>query len=216
MNEMIRKSVVETYRALYGKHDQELKNFFVAIVQVNDEVTFIINKGSNKFERKIIKIITIISGLLSFWTTNYLLKNQDSSKPKLTEVEYYDARPLIMNNQEEVFNYIKYRYWTARKHGQAKTLKFNGLNLKPNVWENVNSSSVKLKDHDLYSEYYHLESTFKVYIPDLKYNLCERTLTEKYIDSILNEELTNAIKKHSDSEKNNLKRRESISVLENA
>lgn len=189
MNSMVTESVFETYQSIFNKHDQDKKNMVLCIIQVNDEVTFVFNRGNNKYERRILKILSIVNGLMSSWSTNYILKNQND-KLLGTQVEYYDARPIILSSHPDICEYIKYRYLTAKKHALAKTLKFNNIAITPKTWENISASKKLVAENKLHSEFEKIEETFKLYVPDDNYNLKSYGLTEK----IISESLENILK----------------------
>lgn len=185
MNSMISDSVFETYQILFNKHEEDLKNLVLCVVQVNDEVTFILNKGNNKYDRRILKILSIINGLMSSWSTNIVLERQGEGNALGTKIEYYDARPIILNDTKDIADYVKYRYLVAKKHALAKTLKCNGVKIKSSVWENIFVSNKMVAEGKLESEFQKIENTFHLYIPDENYNLKCFKLTESCVNTQL-------------------------------
>jgi len=202
MNTMISDTVFEVYQVLFNKHEKDLKNLVLCVVQVNDEVTFILNKGDNKYDRRILKILSIINGLMSSWSTNIVLERQRKNTKLKTKIEYYDARPIILSDTEDITNYVKYRYLVAKKHALAKTLKFNNVKITPPIWENISRSKKMVAERKLEAEFHKIENTFTLYVPAKDYSLNHIILTESCVNNLLKKLIVDSNKQKCTSSSN--------------
>lgn len=181
MNKLIAYSLLETYKRLYSKHTEPFCNFICGIIQVNDEVTFILNTGKNKYENRILKILSIVNGMMSSWSTNYVLNNKRNFSTVSTKIEYFDARPILLKDIDEIVEYTKYRYFIAKKHALAKTLKFTNFKLNNKMWENFSECNQLVSDNDLYKKTEEIIDTFYLYCPSDFYDLKSFNLSDSFI-----------------------------------
>ena len=192
---IINLSIRDTYKKFNLKNNKNNKDFFLSIVYINDEISFIIRTGKNKYDNRVVKILSLLNGLMSTLSSNYYNINYDNKPTEL----YYDAKPFILKSTYEIFEYIEYRYLMGRKHIIGKTLKFNDILLESKNWKNLYFLEEKLKENKLEKELVSIENTFKIFIPNKNYDLNEYSLTEDLIDKdlidLLNE--SNSQKKYS-------------------
>lgn len=107
----------------------KLSKIFVCAFSVNDEVSIVLNGSLEETgERRLFKICTLLSSVLS---VNF--------KPirEKTEKVFFDARPLLLQNVDDVCDYLKYRYLLSIRYGYWKVLRlqsnfFSGIDVNHN------------------------------------------------------------------------------------
>ena len=88
---------------------------FVCAFSANDEVSIVLNDSLEETaERRLCKICTLISSVLS---VNF--KPIGAKEEKV----FFDARPLLLKNVDDVYNYLKYRYLLSIRYGHWKVLR---------------------------------------------------------------------------------------------
>lgn len=104
----------------------KLSKIFVCAFSVNDEVSIVLNASLEETgERRLFKICTLFSSLFS---VNF--KPIGVKKEKV----FFDARPLLLQNVDDVCDYLKYRYLLGIRYGYWKVLRlknnfFSGIDV---------------------------------------------------------------------------------------
>ncbi|WP_158506022.1 tRNA(His) guanylyltransferase Thg1 family protein [Sulfurospirillum multivorans] len=112
--------------------ESRLPKNFICAFSANDEVSIIINASlEEKAERRLFKICTLLSSVLSI---NF--KPIGVKKEKV----FFDARPLLLENIDEVHTYLKYRYLLNIRYGYWKVLRLKN-NSFPDI--DVNHDDIK-------------------------------------------------------------------------
>ena len=122
-NKAFSKNLTEAVNSLYYSFrfllNKEYLNSFVCAFSSNDEISFILFNKNNNFESRIIKICTLFSGILSAAMT---LKSKDK-KSKKDNLLFFDSRPIILKDLEQINEYLNYRYAISMRYGYWKILK---------------------------------------------------------------------------------------------
>lgn len=117
------KAIQQTYYVLHRKSPSNAQQVFLGIVMASDEVSFILNTYGNYYDDRLFKIVTTIASTFSsFFTKEGILED---SKNSITGS--FDGKPLILQNLEEVNEYIAYRAAIYNRNSMAKALRLKGV-----------------------------------------------------------------------------------------
>lgn len=117
------KAIQQTYYVLHRKSPSNAQQIFLGIVMASDEVSFILNTSGNYYNDGLFKIVTTIASTFSsFFTKEGILAD-----PQNSIIGSFDGRPLILQNLEEVNEYIAYRAAIYNRNSMTKTLRLKGV-----------------------------------------------------------------------------------------
>lgn len=155
--------------------ESNLPKAFVCAFSVNDEVSIVLNASLEATaERRLFKICTLISSVLS---VNF--KPMGTKKEKV----FFDARPLLLENIDDVYNYLKYRYLLSIRYGYWKVLRLKS-GFSPAVDVNHDDIKYNLDNARSLVMQYKIENDFKLFEQNLifHYPVCingKRTINKK-------------------------------------
>lgn len=173
---VLTRSVTEAYKLLKWQSDKANKNFFLCVVAISDEVSFILNNRENYFKNRTFKIATMLAGNLSAITTlNYQAAQQ---RP---EIIAFDARPLLLDSYERVEEYIRYRYLIGRRNAMCKVLRIAQVFPRDELYETGLMNDVPgliraIAEHGLGDKVEQVLSEFRLFIPDEQSELSTHVL----------------------------------------
>lgn len=108
-------AITSTAGGLNAFFKSKLPNLFVCAFAVNDEVSIVFNASlEDNAERRLLKVCTLISSALSV--------NFKPLGPKREKV-IFDARPILLEDKNDVCDYLKYRYLLSVRYGYWKVLR---------------------------------------------------------------------------------------------
>jgi len=123
----LRDAMVSTAQELLREFDG-----LYAYVQ-SDEISVLLHRSWNLFDRRLEKIVSVFSGLASSKFSFHWLQQRDSLGLEGVDYPHFDARVCLAVLDEEVANYFKWRmddawrncvqawaYWTLRNNGYSK------------------------------------------------------------------------------------------------
>ncbi|KAL5728464.1 tRNA(His) guanylyltransferase [Ranunculus cassubicifolius] len=104
---------------------------------VSDEYSFIFKRSSHFYERRVSKIISIIS---SFFTANYVMKWKEYFPHKdLRSIPSFDARSVCYPSNKELYDYLSWRQVDCHINNQYNTC----------FWMLVKSGKTKQEAQDI-------------------------------------------------------------------
>lgn len=166
INEDFNDSLYKSYKHLFDSFKQyftkEYTSSIVCSFIINDEVSIILNKDNVNDGKRIMKICTLFSGVLSSNMTRNLKNN---------ETIFFDARPLILS-RNEISKYIRYRYLISKRYSYWKVLRLNNFHgvFDDRIKKNLDNSILGVKEIGKESDVEKIVSTMRLF------------LTEKEID----------------------------------
>ncbi|WP_404317031.1 hypothetical protein [Malaciobacter canalis] len=193
-------SINELFKRFRTYFTNEYSSSIIGTFYANDEVSIILSNkmnlskdtyGRNLEIKRVMKVCTIFAGAISSFMTE-----------KMDEVLYFDARPIILN-QNELGEYIYSRQLVASRYAYWKILRLNDIK----GWEkdfykkNLLNSKNKVKDigklpdaNNIINSY-----SFNIINDNLKAILVSYNLFEKYnnkdeIQKIIDKKITTITK----------------------
>ena len=175
INSVYHLNKYQTYRVNY--------NFFFCAFSASDEVSFIINKGNNYYENRILKICTILSSILSSAMTidfELMTRKQENreidKKKRYPDIMAFDARPIILNDILDVKEYIHYRWLIACRNAACKVLRLKSELSQKEIYDDELNNNLdlllkKVNDLGFIEDYKEAVDSFCLYIPDYKGDL---------------------------------------------
>lgn len=167
-NKSFHEAIVQTFKAFNNSTNDKIKSKFVCLIALNDEVSFLFEKSNIGYDRRIMKLCTILSGILSSWFTWEMVtysKAKGGHFHKKRIVMPFDSRPLILKSESDVMEYIKYRYLVGKRYAYWKTLRLADY---PEVYEdhvkkNLDNAEHIVIDLNLEKKFYTIENTYTLF-----------------------------------------------------
>jgi tRNA(His) 5'-end guanylyltransferase len=117
--EIMTQAIQETYCVLHRQSKSNAKQVFLGAVMASDEVSFIFNTSDNYFDKRLFKTVTTLASTLSCFFT------RDGAKYLM--MGSFDGRPLVVENLQQVNDYIAHRLAIYCRNTMAKTLRLDGV-----------------------------------------------------------------------------------------
>jgi len=141
----------------------KLSKIFLCAFSVNDEVSIVLNASLEETgERRLFKICTLLSSLFS---VNF--KPIGVKKEKV----FFDARPLLLQNVDDVCDYLKYRYLLGIRYGYWKVLRLknnflSGIDVNhDDIKFNLDNARNLVIKHKLENDFKLFERSFVFHYP---------------------------------------------------
>lgn len=173
------KAINDACDMLRGWTNKENTNFYLGALSMSDEVSFILNSGTIWYDNRLLKISTVLAGLLSAaMTKSFEIYQPERSvftkkgHPDKRVLLNFDARPLIFDDLDETIEYLRFRWILGCRNSMAKTLRLHGKMSEvdyfdPERWSSIEWIAGQLDDHKLFSAYRKGTEGFRFYVPNL-------------------------------------------------
>ncbi|MCJ8326246.1 MAG: hypothetical protein MJK08_04005 [Campylobacterales bacterium] len=110
-------SIFHSFRKYFSREKESI----IALYICNDEISIILNNNLTNDANRIMKVCTLFSGMASSIMTKELIKKKLIKVHSRVSIAF-DARPLVLNN-DEVSEYIYYRYLVSTRYAYWKVLR---------------------------------------------------------------------------------------------
>lgn len=180
-NNAFRDSVEAVYYLLrkctgeeHGQHEEG--NFFLCAFSTSDEVSFVLNNQRNHLGNRIFKTGSSLAGMLS-GSLSMRFKSESVKKGRPTaagkqypQVMAFDARPLVLDDYDEVERYIIFRWLVACRNTMCKVLRLAKVMSGDELYQlgvknNMKLVSELLEEHHLEEQYHAAMREFTLYTP---------------------------------------------------
>lgn len=164
-NKYFEASIKQTYYLMRKKSPTDGQNIFLCIFSSSDEVSFILNKFPNYYDDRIFKIGSTITSYLSSTFARKYKKEANKFIPA------FDCRPILLETQTEIFNYLYYRRITYIKLMIHKVLRLNSPLKDFEIHNSEDSHNIdwlisKLIEYDLIDVVLNNINNSKLYVPN--------------------------------------------------
>lgn len=126
------RGVHQAYQQLFYsfRHflNRQYTSSIVGAFIANDEVSIILNKDNDNFNRRIMKLCTLFAGVMSSACTQAF--NEREELAGKLDIVAFDARPMILDSANEITEYIRTRYLISNRYAFWKVLRLADI---PNV-----------------------------------------------------------------------------------
>lgn len=181
-NNTFRDSIEAVYYLLRKCTGEEYKqyeegNFFLCAFSISDEVSFVLNNRRNHLGNRIFKTGSSLAGMLSA-SLSMRFKTESEKKGRLSatgkqfpQVMAFDARPLVLDDYDEVERYLIYRWLVACRNTMCKVLRLAKVMSGDDLYQlgiknNLALVCELLEQHNLEDEYHTAMREFTLYVPD--------------------------------------------------
>lgn len=166
-NEDLQKSIWKTYNSFRLLLNREYENGFVCACSFTDEVTFVLLGRNTHFDRRIMKYCTLFSGMMSATMTALRQQRFPPKKNGMVDAYAFDARPLILDNKEDIAEYIRHRFLLAHRQAYWKVLRlrdFPGWKTDE-IKKNLDNAKQQVIENGWEDEYQQIRDSFRFYQP---------------------------------------------------
>ena len=174
----IDKAINTAYYMLRGWTKEENTNFYLGALSMSDEVSFILNSGTNWYSNRLLKLSTVLAGVLSAaMTKSFEIYQPERSvftkkgHPDKRVLLNFDARPLIFDDLDKIVEYLRFRWILGCRNAMAKMLRLRGKMSEedfsdPERWSNIEWMAGQLDEHGLFDAYRKATEGFRLYVPN--------------------------------------------------
>lgn len=143
--------------------NREFTSGFVCSYIQKDEVSMVLSKDVSNFERKVIKLCTLFSGMMSSALTQEM-----KYEPSAEEIMAFDARPIILNSPAEISEYIRSQYLDGLSYAYWKPLRLNNYDNAndPSIKNNIENAKAICDKTGCTDHAQQIISTYKLCIPE--------------------------------------------------
>lgn len=167
VNHAFNEALQETHQSLFCAFRHFLNKQFTSSIVcsfiANDEVSVVLNKDNDNFNRRIMKLCSLFSGVVSSAMTTELQK-----RIPVKSIVAFDARPILLNDKQEVVEYVRSRYLIANRYAYWKALRLNKVDniYDPIIMADIDRLKSLAAQHKLLDKAKKIRAGFKLYIPE--------------------------------------------------
>lgn len=166
---VIRKSVQSVHRMMHRLFDKSYAENIVCACSFSDEVSFILlNKITNqRYGRRAMKICTTFSGNMSASMTFEANKSQSK---RISGILAFDARPIYLNDINDIVSYVRHRYLLASHQAFWKVLhlrEYPGWRTDE-IMRDYDHARAIVKNNNWTKEAEKTRKNFRIYLPQYK------------------------------------------------
>ena len=163
------KASKDLFKSFKNYLTREYKSSVLSIFVINDEVSVILNNDNNHNDAKrIMKLCSLFASTLSVSMT------KSFNTRKYSGTIAFDARPIILE-QNEISEYLRYRYLIATRYAYWKVLKLNKIDgwHEAELKKHLDNAIQKVQNLGIEDQSFKIIDTYKLYIlnQDEKVNL---------------------------------------------
>lgn len=173
-NDSLNSAIFNVYQLLRYQIKKGNINFFLGVLSVSDEVSFILNNCDNYYRNRIMKIGTMLSGLLSAsMTAHYQGRVETPPDYELKNLIGFDSRPLVLKNTDEIKDYLWHRYLLGHRNAIMKVLRLKSNLSDEKIYESDLKNNFKLlyskiTDSTQMDAYIRMSKSLCLYLPNGK------------------------------------------------
>ena len=152
----------KVFRAFRHHLNKQFTSSIVCSYMANDEISIILNKNNDNYDKRIMKICTLLCGALSSAMT--IQMHTETSEFKFTS---FDARPIILASRKEIVEYLRSRYLISKKYAYWKILRLNEFEgvYEDNIKNNIDNAVKFSNEYGYNSDALKVISTYKFFLP---------------------------------------------------
>ncbi|MEK7991179.1 MAG: tRNA(His) guanylyltransferase Thg1 family protein [Thiotrichaceae bacterium] len=144
--------------------NRDYTSSIVSSFMANDEISIILNKDNDNYDKRIMKLCTLFSGVLSSAATLDLNKKNK----KDVGIVAFDSRPILLYSIDEISEYVRSRYLISKRYAYWKVLRLNNI---PEVNEDyikksIDNSMNLAKENNLLKDAQKIISSYKFFLPE--------------------------------------------------
>lgn len=170
-NNNFNTSLLQAHKNLFWSFRHHLNYYYTSSIVcsfiANDEVSIILNKDNDNYNKRVMKLCSLFAGVLSSSMSLNINRNNDK-----IGIVAFDSRPIILNSQEEIIEYLRYRYLVAKRYAYWKALRLNKFNkvYEDDVKYNIDVAIQHVIDRGEEKDAKKVLKSYKLLIPELKKN----------------------------------------------
>lgn len=170
----IRDAINDVYKLMRRQVPKTAdSNLFVGAIAWSDEVSFLVNRGENYYERRLLKLATVLAGNLSARMTLHFFGPQQGRA--LSHIAF-DARPILLSTPGEIEEYVEYRWLIAQRNACGKVLRLAGAVPDEELYERSTYGSLAkvrrlVQEHNLDDVRATAMRAFEVLVPNVNDDL---------------------------------------------
>lgn len=125
------ETVYHLFRRCIGEEHgaREEGNFFLGMIAVSDEVSFILNNRRNFLDNRVCKTVTTLASTLSAaMSLSFAAESAKTARPtargnQWPQVIAFDGRPLVLTVQTQLEDYLRHRWLLSARNAMCKVLR---------------------------------------------------------------------------------------------
>jgi|GEM_PF-2883928 len=163
---VMRDSIHSLHAMMKTIFANEYPENFVCACSFSDEVSFVLlNRISNeRYEKRTMKICTSLCGNLSAVMTK---KSNYSNSKRLRRLLSFDARPIYLNDVNDIVAYVRHRYLLASRQAFGKVLRlreYSGCN-EDGIKKDYDNARTIVEEKGWADEAETIRKSFRIYLP---------------------------------------------------
>ncbi|MGR5448012.1 tRNA(His) guanylyltransferase Thg1 family protein [Vibrio jasicida] len=131
----------ETFQALHRKCPHDSQNIILGAIICSDEVSIILSNIPNYYDNRIMKVLTtFVSTYTHFFTLIGMRRASKKNKQFITGS--FDGRALLLNDLDEVSDYMKHRYAVGIRNSLTKLVRLSRTAEDEEIYGNENFNNL--------------------------------------------------------------------------
>jgi len=192
-NQDLSKGYEDLFYSFRNYLTREYTSSIVCAFIVNDEISVVLNKDNSEDGKKVMKLCTLFTGVLSASVTNQV-NTKNKNKPKIIA---FDARPLILT-KAEITEYVRYRYLLSKRYAYWKVLRLNNTKdvYEDSLKKNLDNAIQKIREIGKEDDALKIISTYKFFVTEKKdtpkykkYSISDMTMFTDSLNTIFEDYL---------------------------
>ena len=164
-NEALSKANKSVFNSLKHHLNKEFTSGIVCSFIANDEISVILSRDVSNFKRRVIKICTLFTGMMSSAFTQEMrtLVNQ-------TGIMAFDARPILLYSPQEIAEYVRYRFLVGKRYAHWKTLRLDRYEnvYDPSIKNNIDNAMRVTEEQGISETAREIIATYNLSVPEEK------------------------------------------------
>lgn len=168
----LHSAIIKTYK-LWRQWAPKHNPYLLGALRLSDEVSFIVNRGENYYHRRLYKITSTLASTLSGSMSLEFAQTTHRNNNQQPRIMAFDGRPLLLEDMEELFAYIRCRRLLFSRNAMGRVLRLEsdlgeeGLyRQEPKLAEDIVRLSQEIDARSLWPQFQKAASGSVLYIPN--------------------------------------------------
>lgn len=173
------ENVYHLFRRCTGEEhgEREGGNFFLGMIAVSDEVSFVLNNRRNFLGNRLLKTTTSLASTLSAaMSLRFANESTRTAKPtagghRWPQVVAFDGRPLVLDGYGQLEEYLEHRWLLSARSAMCKVLRVEKIVSERDLYatdlkEDIPELAALLDQHGLRESCSELMKEFTLFLPE--------------------------------------------------